>query len=123
MSKSNAPGRRITPKCVVLSIFLSCAVTLAVLYVLAILVSRELLPLGAETLYAVLAVFLGTAAGSAMLAAGVQEKKALAIPVVVVSLLVLLALGASRWGRGASRLVLWPDHAPVLSLAVLQDVL
>ena len=100
MSKSNAPGRRITPKSVVLSVLLSCAVTLAVLYVLAVLVSRELLPLGAETLYAVLAVFLGTAAGSALLAAGVQEKKALAIPAVVVSLLALLALGGLAVGKG-----------------------
>ena len=101
MSKSNAPGRRITPKRIALSVLLSCAVTLGMLYVLAVLVSRELLPMGAETLYTVLAVFLGAAAGSAVLAAGVGEKKALAIPAVVVSLLALLVLGGLAVGKGS----------------------
>ena len=101
MSKSNTPGRSLTPKRIVISVLLSCAVTLGVLYVLAVLVSRELLPMGAETLYAVLAVFLGAAAGSAVLAAGAGEKKALAIPAVVVSLLVLLALGGLAVGKGS----------------------
>ena len=101
MSKSSTPGRRITPKRIMISVLLSCAVTLAVLYLLAVLVSRELLPMGPETLYAAAAVFLGAAAGSALLAAGVQEKKALAIPAVVVSLLVLLALGGLAVGKGS----------------------
>ena len=101
MSKSSAPGRRITPKRIMLSVLLSCAVTRGVLYVLAVLVSRELLPMGAETLYAVLAVFLGAAAGSAALAAGVQEKKALAIPAVVASLLTLLVLAGLAAGKGS----------------------
>lgn len=101
MSKSSVPGKSLTPKRIALSVLLSCAVALGVLYVLAILVSRELLPMGAETLYTVLAVFLGAAAGSAVLAAGVGEKKALAIPVVVVSLLALLALGGLAVGKGS----------------------
>lgn len=101
MSKSSAPGRRITPKRIAISILLSCAVALGVLYVLAVLVSREVLPMGAETLYVVLAIFLGAAAGSAMLAAGVGEKKALAIPAVVMSLLVLLALFGLAVGKGS----------------------
>ena len=101
MSKSSAPGRRITPKRIMISVLLSCAVTLAVLYLLAVLVSREVLPMGAGTLYAVLAVFLGAVAGSALLCAGVQEKKALSIPAVVLSLLVLLALGGLAAGKGS----------------------
>ena len=101
MSKSSAPGRRITPKRITISVLLSCAVVLAVLYLLAVLVSRELLPMGPETLYAAAAVFLGAAAGSALLCAGVQEKKALAIPAVVVSLLLLLALGGLAVGKGS----------------------
>ena len=101
MSKSSVPGKSLTPKRIALSVLLSCAVALGVLYVLAILVSRELLPMGAETLYTVLAVFLGAAAGSAVLAAGVGEKKALAIPAVVVTLLALLALGGLAVGKGS----------------------
>ena len=100
MSKSSAPGRRITPKRIMLSVLLSCAVTLAVLYVFAVLVSRDLLPMGPETLYAAAAVFLGAAAGSALLCAGVQEKKALAVPAVVVSLVLLLTLGGLAAGKG-----------------------
>lgn len=100
MSKSSAPGRRITLKRVAISVLLSCAVALTVLYVLAVLVSWEVLPMGAETLYAVLAIFLGAAVGSAVLAAGVGEKKALAIPTVVTSLLVLLALFGLAVGKG-----------------------
>ena len=101
MSKSSAPGRRITPKRIIISVLLSCAAALAVLYLLAVLVSRELLPMGPETLYAAAAVFLGAAAGSALLCAGVQEKKALAIPAVVLSLAVLLALGGLAAGKGS----------------------
>ena len=101
MSKSSVPGKSLTPKRIALSVLLSCAVALGVLYVLAILVSRELLPMGAETLYTVLAAFLGAAAGSAVLAAGVGEKKVLAIPAVVVTLLALLALGGLAVGKGS----------------------
>ena len=101
MSKSSVPGRSLTPRRIALSVMLSCAVTLGTLYVLAALASRELLPMRAETLYTVLAVFLGAAAGSAVLAAGVGEKKALAIPAVVVSLLALLTLGGLAVGKGS----------------------
>lgn len=101
MSRSNAPVRRITPKRIAISLALGCAVALAVLYGIAVLVSRELLPLEAETLYAVLAAFLGAAVGSALLASGVQEKKALAIPAVALSLAALLVLGGLAAGEGS----------------------
>lgn len=101
MAKSGTASKKLTPKRVALSAVLACLLTAAMLLAVSALISRELLPMSHERVYACICMFSGAALGSVLLASGVSEGKAIAALInAAVIMAIIFAVGVIA-GRGS----------------------
>ena len=101
MTKSGVASKKLTPKRVVLSSALACALMAALLLAISALISRELLPLSYARAYACVCMYSGAALGSVLLASGVSEGKAIAALINAGVLMALIIAVGLLMGEGS----------------------
>lgn len=101
MTKSGASSKKLTPKRVVLSSALACALMAALLLAISALISRELLPLSYTRAYACVCMLSGSALGSLLLTSGVSEDKAIAALINAGVLMALILTVGVIAGQGS----------------------